>query len=72
MKGKLKADMERLRRSNSSLTAPPILQRDETAENLANELIDLEKQQEIQRLQYVHQLFIENPSNLLESRNALL
>ena len=86
MKGKLKASKERLRRSDSSLTAPPILERDEplaqqednifirdeTAENLANELIDLEKQEEIQRLQYVHQLFIENPSNLLESRNALL
>jgi hypothetical protein len=52
--------MERLQRSDSSLTAPPILERDEplaqqeenifirdeTAENLPNELIDLEKQQE--------------------------
>ena len=57
--------MERLRRSNSSLTAPPILERDEplaqqeeniiirdeTAEDLANELLDLEKQQESQRKQ---------------------
>ena len=36
--------MEGLRKSNSILTAPPILARDETAENLPNELIDLEKQ----------------------------
>ena len=49
--------MDRLRRSDSSLTAPPILERDEPlaqqeenifirdeiAENLPNELIDLEK-----------------------------
>ena len=57
--------MERLQRSNSSRTAPPILERDEplaqqeenifirdeTAENLENELIDLEKKQESQRQQ---------------------
>ena len=54
--------MERLQRSDSSLTAPPILERDEplaqqeenifirdeAAEDLPNELIDLEKQQESQ------------------------
>ena len=59
--------MERLRRSDFSLTAPPILERDEplaqqeenifirdeTAENLPNELIDLEKQQENHLLQFI-------------------
>ena len=45
---------------------------EETVENLDQNKIASTKPEESQEQHYVYQLFIENPSNLLVSRNSLL